>query len=159
MTSQHIEMNIREAEANDLDSIITLIKEFNFIKENESYEDVYKAMMETLKLCNIDKSHTVLISEEIAGDFLGFIVIHWLPYLIFRRPEGYVSELFITSSARGKGVGTRLLEKARKEARKRGCFRLNVLNRKDRSSYHRKFYKKDGWTEREEIANFVFKLN
>ena len=40
----------------------------------------------------------------------------------------------------------------------RSCSRLMLVNRKSRESYRRGFYKKLGWEEREEFANFVLHL-
>jgi hypothetical protein len=47
---------------------------------------------------------------------------------------------------------------AKEEAKKRRCSRLSLLNLRNRESYQRGFYKKQGWTEREHVANFVFPL-
>jgi GNAT superfamily N-acetyltransferase len=81
-----------------------------------------------------------------------------LPYLILAGPEGYVSELFVSDSARGIGIGTQLLKAVEAMAISRGCSRLMLLNRKTRESYERGFYRRLGWEEREEFANFVLHL-
>jgi GNAT superfamily N-acetyltransferase len=70
-------------------------------------------------------------------------------------PEGYVSDLFVTESTRGAGIGTGLLAAVEDMAVSRGCSRLMLVNRKTRESYQRGFYRKLGWEEREEFANFV----
>jgi GNAT superfamily N-acetyltransferase len=72
--------------------------------------------------------------------------------------EGYVSELFVAESARGAGLGTKLLEAVKDLAIGRGCSRLMLVNRKTRESYKRGFYRKLGWEERQEFANFVLSL-
>jgi hypothetical protein len=46
----------------------------------------------------------------------------------------------------------------KEEAKSRGCSRLSLLNMRDRESYQRAFYAKDGWEERTDAANFVFDL-
>jgi GNAT superfamily N-acetyltransferase len=73
-------------------------------------------------------------------------------------PEGYLSELFVRESERGKGVGTRLMEVIKAEARTRGCSRLRLVNSRSRESYWRGFYKELGWEEREGVANFIYRL-
>ena len=88
-----------------------------------------------------------------------FAINRILRDLRLKGPEGYVSELFIAGSERGKGVGSKLLEAVKEEATKRGCARLMLLNLKNRESYQRGFYKKQGWIEREEVANFVLRLD
>ncbi len=67
-----------------------------------------------------------------------------------------MSELFIRESARGQGIGARLLAAIKTEAKSRGCARLALINSRSRESYQRCFYKKLGWQEREAMANFVY---
>ena len=75
-----------------------------------------------------------------------------------RGPEGFVSELFVRDSARGHGVGKQLLEAIETEARARGCVRLSLINLRSRESYQRQFYIKAGWEERNEAANFIYRI-
>jgi GNAT superfamily N-acetyltransferase len=84
--------------------------------------------------------------------------VHWLPYLLLPGPEGYVSELFLRESSRGLGIGGQLIETVKAEALKRNCSRLMLLNLRKRESYKRGFYKKQGWEERQEAVNFIFKM-
>lgn len=111
-----------------------------------------------LRLCQADDSHSVYVAHHPAGEILGYCAVHWLPYLILSGPEGYVSELFLRESSRGHGVGGLLLETVKAEARERGCSRLMLLNLRDRESYKRGFYRKQGWQERPEAINFLLKV-
>ncbi|HYF65308.1 MAG TPA: GNAT family N-acetyltransferase, partial [Herpetosiphonaceae bacterium] len=108
-----------------------------------------------LDRCLAADSHTVLIAETSGGGLIGFVAVHWLPYLCMRGPEGFISELFIAESARGQGSGTRLLDAVVALARERGCSRLHLMNHRSRESYQRDFYRKTGWIERAEAADFV----
>ena len=92
------------------------------------------------------------------GEIVGYCAVHWLPYLLLPGPEGYVSELFLRESSRGLGIGGQLLKTAKAEAKKRGCSRMMLLNLRDRKSYKRGFYKKQGWKERQEAFNFLLKM-
>lgn len=105
-----------------------------------------------------DGSHSILVAEDGKGVFLGYAAVHWLPYLFLNGPEGYVSELFVTESARGRGVGTQLQTAIRAEAERRGCSRLMLINSRSRESYRRGFYAKQGWEERVGVANFIYGL-
>ena len=109
-------------------------------------------------MCLADDSHSVLVAEGAKGVVLGYVAIHWLPYLMLPGPEGYVSELFVAESARGAGLGSKLLEAMKDMAIGRGCSRLMLVNRKTRESYKRGFYRKLSWEERQEFANFVLSL-
>ncbi len=102
--------------------------------------------------------HSLYVAETATGDLVGYVAVHWLPYLILLGPEGFVSELFLAAEARGRGIGSRLLETVVAEARVRGCSRLGLLNNRRRESYERGFYARRGWQEREDMANFVLDL-
>lgn len=152
--------NVRPATPDDVRAIAAILRGlgwFAFIN------DEAKARTETrvkkhLRLCMADDSHAVLVAEDAKNAVLGYVAVHWLPYLMLPGPEGYVSELFVAEAARGMGVGTRLLEAVKEIADSRGCSRLMLVNRKTRESYKRGFYRKLGWEEREEFANFVLYL-
>jgi GNAT superfamily N-acetyltransferase len=109
-----------------------------------------------LELCFADDSHLVLVAENSDGAFLGFVSVHWLPYLFLSGPEGYITELFVVESERGKGIGRMLLSEVGVRARERGCSRLQLVTGRDRDSY--KVYHKLGWKERPELADFVLHL-
>jgi GNAT superfamily N-acetyltransferase len=87
---------------------------------------------------------------------VGYIAVHWLAYLFLPGLEGFISELFVREAARGAGVGRRLLEAVTQDAKKRGCYRLSLLNGRHRESYLRKFYEKLGWEERSIMVNFIY---
>lgn len=106
-----------------------------------------------------DGSHSMYVAEDPAGQVVGYIAVHWLPYLFLPGPEGFISELFVSAAGRGQGTGGRLLQVVEQEARSRGCFRLSLLNGRQRESYRRRFYQKQGWEERPGMANFIFWLS
>jgi len=54
--------------------------------------------------------------------------------------------------------GNSLLNRVVEEAWARGCYRLMLINIRTRESYQRDFYKKLGWEERPDAANFVYML-
>jgi GNAT superfamily N-acetyltransferase len=112
-----------------------------------------------LEQCLVDDSHLVLVAEDTDGKIAAYGSVHWLPYLFMPGPEGYVSELFVSAAARGRGIGRELLGAVEKEARVRGCQRLSLTNLRNRESYQRQFYSKAGWRERNEAANFIYPLS
>ena len=159
MDTQNLVVAVRKAGPDDataLTEVIRSVKYFTHLIElpfKEARAMVARALQRDLT-CN---EALVLLAEDAEGRILGYCAVHWLPYLLFEGPEGYVSELFIHESARGCGVGTRLLEAVKAEGRLRGCVRLSLLNGRQRESYQREFYRKNGWRERD-MANFVFDL-
>jgi GNAT superfamily N-acetyltransferase len=103
-------------------------------------------------------SSAVFIAETGEEEVAGYCAVHWVPFLFFGGGEAYVTELFVRPQDAQRKVGTRLLDTAVAEARRRGCSRLTLLNGRDGEAYRRNFYAQRGWVERERMANFVFPL-
>ena len=99
-----------------------------------------------------------LLAVDAQGQVLGYCATHWLPTAILQTWDAYVSELFVHASARGMGVGAKLLDHAVAAARKKGCSRIWLVNNRDRDSYLRGFYAQQGWQEQPQAARFVLPL-
>jgi len=153
-------IKIRKAAVEDAKGIADLLKkaDMSVYTTHTPYNMTATSIAKHIKLCHADESHTIYVAENDPGQIIGYVGAHWLPYLFLDGPEGYLSELFIDESCRGNSIGTKLLKAVEREARERGCSRLLLLNSKSRESYRRSFYRKQGWTEREEAANFVYNL-
>jgi GNAT superfamily N-acetyltransferase len=151
--------HIRKAQLQDVAALTELLRSLGWFTymASESSEMTCDRIAHHLALCNADESHSIYVAEEDSG-IVGYVAVHWLPYLFLPAPEGYVSELFVCESGRGRGIGTQLLDVVKAEAQERGCSRLMLVNSRSRDSYKRKFYERQGWKEREEIANFVYVL-
>lgn len=151
---------IRPAERADLKAVATLWRELGWLDwiRDEDPAQVENAMAQRLAESQADESHVALVAEDGRGQMLGYAAMHFLPYLMLPGPEAYVSELFVKASARGKGVGQQMLKHLEKLAQERGCARLMLITLRDRESYEREFYKKQGWQERPVVANFVLNL-
>jgi GNAT superfamily N-acetyltransferase len=153
-----VDVQIRRASAEDAEALADLLREVGYFARinQEPPETTRERVARHLALAAADRSHSIYVAQGPQGVILGYGAVHWLPYLILAGPEGYVSELFLREAARGQGTGRQLLEVIKAEAVERGCARLNLLNRRDRESYQRQFYAKQGWEEREDMANFVY---
>jgi GNAT superfamily N-acetyltransferase len=154
------EITIRPANSSDTRAISAILREPGWFAHvnTELPAATEERISQRLELCSAEERHLVLVAENQYRKVIGYVAVHWLPYLFLAGPEGYVSELFIRESERGKGVGRRLLEAVKNQAVKRGCTRLMLVNGRNRPSYERSFYKKLGWQERPEVANFVLPL-
>jgi GNAT superfamily N-acetyltransferase len=101
----------------------------------------------------------VFVAEGADGQLAGYCAVHWVPILFFAGGEAYVTELFVIPTQAGQGVGSQLLKAAEEAARRQGCARLSLMNGRDGQSYLRKFYQKQGWTERDRMTNFIRPLD
>ena len=150
-------MDLRRVSIDDAEELASLLKDvgwFEFL-EKRSDDEVREHVKFQLARCLADDSHLLYVAESDDGKLIGYVSVHWLPYLFMRGPEGYVSELFVRDGARGQGVGRELLACIEAEAKTRGCHRLSLINLRGRESYQRQFYVKAGWRERAEAANFL----
>lgn len=150
------QVSIRPARPTDAAAIAAILQDLGWFAHLNALEagEAQDHVARQLGLCQADASHLVLVAQEGGGQVVAYGAIHWLPYLIKPGPEGYVSELFVRQAWRGQGVGGALLAALTDEARARGCSQLMLINNQERESYKRAFYAKQGWQERQAMANF-----
>jgi GNAT superfamily N-acetyltransferase len=152
---------IRKAQLADAEALAALILglgQFGHHFAGLTEDGSRRRVARLLELCLSDTSHSIYIAGGATGGLVGYVAVHWLPYLFLPGPEGFVSELFVAEAASGLGIGSRLLQAVVQEAQTRGCSRLSLLNMRDRESYERGFYAKQGWQERPDAANFILRL-
>jgi GNAT superfamily N-acetyltransferase len=156
-----MDIMVRQASLADARGIARVLRDLGWFEHlaQESEDATTQRVTERLQTAQSNQSHTIYVAEGMDGQVMGYCAVHWLPILLLKGLEGYISELFIREDDRGKGIGTLLLESVQHEALTRGCSRLMLLNMRKRESYHREFYLKKGWHERDGAANFVFTLS
>lgn len=157
---------IRQGNPSDAEAIAAILQHLGWFTHlhTETPEQAVRQVEQHIRLCQVDRSHSIYVAERVAeqvnfsvsGHVLGYVAVHWLPYLFLSSPEGYISELFVHSDYHRQGIGQDLLQAVISEASDRGCSRLMLVNSKQRESRH--FYIKQGWREREHIANFIYPL-
>lgn len=153
-------IRVRNIGAQDVVQVAELLEEigwFEFFKK-EPIAAASERVKSHIEQCRADDSHSAFVAETLDGEIVGYVSVHWLPYLFLQGLEGYVSELFVRESARGQGIGRELLQTIEIEAKARGCVRLSLINLRNRESYMRQFYVKAGWEERPEAANFIYRI-
>ncbi len=152
-------LTVRRAITKDAIHMANILREIGWSERRNSLpmEEVSGPIAGLIEHVGKDnEGHTVLVVEDENGEVLGFINVHWIPFIMLGSCEGYVSDVFVSPKASGRGVGSLLLESIMKEGENRGCMRLMVTNGKEKLSYKSGFYKKMGWTERPKVANFVY---
>lgn len=153
-------MLIREAAESDAQGIAAVlhdIKELHSVT-NCTTEQTCTRVARGLATAVPSPSSVVLVAVADDGTLVGYCAVHWVPFLFFDGPEGYVTELFVRQSDRSAGAGTALLDEVRRRAELRDCSRLSLLNGRNGEAYQRGFYAKRQWQERERMANFILPL-
>lgn len=149
-----MDRRVRQGKLGDAAAIAAILQELEWFSH---YGELTPDQVgRQLGRCLADDSHSVYVAETPSGEVVGYGAVHWLPTLFMPGPEGFVTELFVRSSARGYGIGAALLEAFIAEGRQRGATRLSLLNSRHRESYQRGFYSKQGWQEREALVNFIY---
>lgn len=107
----------------------------------------------------INEENALLLVAECNKNVVGYIHGEIVKYLLFAGSEMLISEVFVMENMRGKGVGKALIDAIETEAVKQRCFRISVLNSRERESYKRGFYPSMGYEERQGTAVFIKRLD
>jgi len=153
------EIKVRKAKVEDAVSMAEILREIGWSERRNqmNLEEVSKPIEGLIEHSNTDKDgHTIYVAVDNKDKVIGFINVHWVPFVMLGSYEGYISDVFVSPSAGGKGAGNLLVKTVMDEGKQRGCTRLMLTNGKDKPSYKKGFYKKLDWTERPKVANFVY---
>ena len=149
-------MKIRDALEIDIPYLIKIVIEYkksqNILFDSDRIEKLKISLENTIRS---DKD-ILLVNINSENDTInGFINLHVLDFPLIQGKELYISDLVVKREERGKGKGTALVQYAEKIAEEHDCVRIMLNNFKDSEAYEREFYKKKGFIERKNIANYV----
>ena len=124
MTAEKESPVIRPARTEDFPSILSLLGQLS-----EAMETPVAAIPESVA-ANIQRfmqspDHALFVAER-RGDVLGLISLNVRHTLLNPRPVALIDELVVTDSARGMGIGRRLVAQAIRYAREEDCGELEV---------------------------------
>ncbi|MGD9933465.1 MAG: N-acetyltransferase family protein [Dehalococcoidia bacterium] len=87
---------------------------------------------------------------EFEGEVVGCFQFFAAPHLANRgRRRAQVESVHVAARMRSKGIGEAMMRFAIEEARRRGCFRLQLTSNKSRTDAHR-FYRRLGFAQSHE---------
>jgi GNAT superfamily N-acetyltransferase len=87
---------------------------------------------------------------EVEGEVVGCFQFFAIPHLANRgRRRAQVESVHVAPEHRSKGIGEAMMRFAIEEARRRGCFRLQLTSNKSRGDAHR-FYRRLGFAQSHE---------
>lgn len=149
------DITIRPLKPSDIAEVMQLHRELGWNPAFKADGSTLKQRLEAL----ITEDDALLLVAEMNGQVVGYIHGEIVTYLLFAGREMLVSELFVMEKARGAGAGKALLGAIEAQAVQRKCFRISVLNSRERESYKRGFYPSLGYEERSQTANFTKRLD
>ncbi|GMQ91440.1 MAG: GNAT family N-acetyltransferase [Gammaproteobacteria bacterium] len=149
------DIKIRPLRDSDIEAVMRLHRELGW---NPAFMADGSTLRQRLQSLIIEESALLLVAE-IDDHVIGYVHGEVIIYLLFAGREMMITEVFVRERARGKGVGKALVTAIENEAVKEKCFRISVLNSRERESYKRSFYPNMGYSEREQTATFVKRLD
>ena len=99
-------------------------------------------------------THDVFVADHREDGVIGFAAVNWT-WNLRQGIDGLVSDLFVRSDRRGEGAGSALLDRIKREASARDCWRLVLYSGRGGDAYARSFYPKQGFREHDELATFT----
>lgn len=144
-------MKIREVEDKDIQDVQNLIKELGYsTSDMASFKSTWDKISQS-------KDMGILVAEN-EKKIVGYLAYSIKPQL---RLSGYcmeIDELSITHKLRGLGIGSTLLDQAKEIARASKVKMIIISTNRERESYKRGFYLKQGFQEKNS-AWFKFDLD
>ena len=119
---------IRRARAGDEHQVFRLFEKLPSRSRTDEYRVDQKTGVEVYRKILSDSALGVILVAEEKGRLIGCIT---LSYPLAIRCSGHyarIEEFIVDEAARGKGIGTMLLEAAIDEAKNMSCFDLQVNN-------------------------------
>jgi GNAT superfamily N-acetyltransferase len=120
-------IQIREAVAADAAAISALFEELGYAVESSDVP----ARLDAVR----HEGGAAWVADG-GGEILGVIVVAAHAVLHAAGPVALITALVVSSAARGRGVGRRLVEAAKDWARACGCIRLIVTSGEQRADAH-----------------------
>ena len=121
-------MIIRRLTSSDANSATQLMAELGYPTTADAFETRFEA------LCA--NPHSAVLVAEAQGNIVGLVSVH--SFEMFHRPGrlGRIPALVVAPSARGHGIGTRLIEAAEEHLQQSGCTMLEVTSNERRTDAH-----------------------
>ncbi|MHB8252983.1 MAG: GNAT family N-acetyltransferase [Acidiferrobacter sp.] len=156
MASQDaLSVKIRPLQPTDLPGVMQLHRELGW---NPAFKADGSTLGQRLAAL-ITEDNALLLVAEHARKVVGYVHGEVVTHLLFAGRELVINEVFVIESARDRGVGKALMAAIEGAAAARKCFRISVLNSRERESYQRGFYPSLGYEERPSVVNFTKRLD
>lgn len=135
------EIVIRQAKSEDLEEILRLLKSLNEDGEDLTLEEG----LEILKVMESYPYHKVFVVEK-EGKIVATFTLTIIDYLAHKgKRVGILEDVVVEEKERSKGLGTRIIEFAISECKRKNCYKLALSSNKKREKAH-EFYMKRGFS-------------
>ncbi len=91
-----------------------------------------------------DKALGIKLSIEENKKEIAWTYLYILKNKLHKEPFGFLENVYVEKKYRGKGIGTKIIKEAVKEAKKNNCYKLIATSRHKKLKVH-KLYEKIGF--------------
>jgi len=136
------DLKIRKSEEKDLSAIHRLLGELGYPDlDRDKLRSVFSEISDRTDM-------GIFVAEGTNNDIAGFVSYSYKPQLRVTGNLFEVDEIVVSSKSRGSGVGKLLLDFALEKAKAANARFVILSTSRDRESYKRRFYMKNGFDEK-----------
>jgi GNAT superfamily N-acetyltransferase len=151
-------LTVRRAELADLPAVVRLfaIPDEGNLKDEDPSSPLPACYAEALASIAADPRNMLLVAER-EGAVIGAFHLTIIQYVAYRGGRvAQIENVIVEPAARRLGVGALMMAWAIDEARRQGCFRVQLTSNKARTRAHR-FYERLGFTATHEGMKLALK--
>lgn len=139
------ERRVRSAQAEDLEAVRKLAQELR--SEIGMPTSLGEERFKTCFHASLMDPHCRILIAELGGNLVGYLSIWRRSNLSHAGPAAFVDDLIVSEEARGKGLGTALLQEAMRYAKEWGCVEIEVSTMPENEGAQR-LYREMGFEKR-----------
>jgi GNAT superfamily N-acetyltransferase len=148
-------VTVREAREADLPRVLELYRQLTLGPGDYDRQPEAAGSREAFAEMGRTPGFHLLVAEE-NGEVRGSVVLVIVPNFSYRnRPWAVIENVVVDKAHRGRGIGSRLLERAADVAREAGCYKAVLTSNKKRPEAHR-FYQRLGYVQTHEAFHLRF---
>ena len=137
-------LSIRRAEERDLPRILELYEQLA-LHSGTTPPDQWRSLLPLFKRIQADTQQQLVVLED-SGRVVGTLVLIIVPNLSHGGVSwSEVENVVVEESVRGKGYGRALMEWAEGEAKRQGCYKMQLLSHWERKDIAHPFYERLGY--------------
>lgn len=135
----------RTATIQDLDKIVHMLADDALGGQREHYDDpLPESYFKAFRAIEADPNNELVVACD-EGEVVGVLQMTFTPYITHQGGwRATIEGVRVSSSSRGKGVGSKMFQWAIKRAKKRGCHLVQLTTDKQRNDALR-FYENLGF--------------
>jgi GNAT superfamily N-acetyltransferase len=140
---------IRPARLHDLPEIVGMLADDEKGAQREQFqpdEPIRQCYKDAFEAIDVDTNNGLIVAE-LNGQIVGTFQLIYIPSISFQGGvRAQIESVRVENSARGRGIGSRMMEWAVEQAKQRGCRLVQLMTHCDRKNAHR-FYERLGFVK------------